>query len=77
MVISGTKLTAREAAVVSKIIEGKGNKEIARDLGCSTKTVELHASNVFRKVGVKSRLELACKVLNANQGDEHRASREL
>jgi DNA-binding NarL/FixJ family response regulator len=62
MIISGTKLTAREAAVVRKITEGKANKEIALELGCSTKTVELHASNAFRKAGVKSRLELACKV---------------
>jgi DNA-binding NarL/FixJ family response regulator len=64
--IWGARLTVREAAVANKIIEGKGNKEIAQDLGCSTKTVELHASNVFRKVGVKSRLELACKVLGAS-----------
>ncbi|MEO7034086.1 MAG: helix-turn-helix transcriptional regulator [Polyangiaceae bacterium] len=61
--VLSAKLTHKEAEVVSKIVERKANKEIAQDLQCSTKTIELHISNLFRKLGVKSRLELACKVL--------------
>lgn len=57
------QLTPREQVVVELILTGKGNKEIANALGCSTKTIEFHATNVFRKVGVDSRLALACKLM--------------
>lgn len=57
------QLTPREHAVVALILAGKGNKEIANALGCSTKTIEFHATNIFRKVGVDSRLALACKLM--------------
>jgi DNA-binding NarL/FixJ family response regulator len=60
-------LTPKEAAVARRIVEGKANKEIAQELGCSTKTIEFHASNLFRKLGVNSRLELACKLLREHQ----------
>jgi DNA-binding NarL/FixJ family response regulator len=45
------------------LVVGKANKEIASALSCSPKTVEFHIKNLFRKVGVSSRLELACRVL--------------
>jgi DNA-binding NarL/FixJ family response regulator len=57
------QLTPREQAVVELILTGKGNKEIASALGCSTKTIEFHTKNVFRKAGVDSRLALACKLM--------------
>lgn len=62
-VLESNGLTLKEVDVARKILEGKGNKEIANELGCSPKTVELHATRLFRKVGVRSRLELACKFL--------------
>jgi DNA-binding NarL/FixJ family response regulator len=55
-------LTRREQAVVEQMMFGKANKEIAEALRCSTKTVEFHATNLFRKLGVTSRLELVCKL---------------
>ena len=52
--------TRREGDVVARIVEGMANKEIAAELKCSTKTVEFHIRNIFRKTSVSSRLELAC-----------------
>jgi DNA-binding NarL/FixJ family response regulator len=38
------------------------NKEIAADLGISENTVKLHASKIFRKLGVTSRAQVASMV---------------
>ena len=47
-------LTPRESQVLSLAAEGLGNKEIARQLGISPKTVEIHRSNLMRKMEVSS-----------------------
>jgi DNA-binding CsgD family transcriptional regulator len=48
-------LTAREAEVLRLLASGKTNREIARSLGLSEKTVARHVSNIFTKTGVPSR----------------------
>jgi DNA-binding NarL/FixJ family response regulator len=52
-------LTPRELEVVSCIVEGCSNKDIARQFSISEETVKRHLSNVFDKTGVSTRLELA------------------
>ncbi len=52
-------LTERERAVLALAIEGLANKEIARQLGISHRTVEIHKARVMRKTGAASLLELA------------------
>jgi DNA-binding CsgD family transcriptional regulator len=54
-------LTMREQEVLGLLSEGRANKEIADALGCSVRTVEFHISNLLRKVGVSSRLELIAR----------------
>jgi DNA-binding CsgD family transcriptional regulator len=54
-------LTAREHEIARLISEGASNPEIAQQLFLSRKTVERHVSNVFKKVGVRNRAELAAK----------------
>ena len=54
-------LTAREQEVLGLLSEGRANKEIADALGCSVRTVEFHISNLLRKVGASSRLELIAR----------------
>ena len=52
-------LTPRELEIVSEIRSGKSNKEIAQRFSISEDTVKRHLSNIFDKLGVSSRLELA------------------
>jgi DNA-binding NarL/FixJ family response regulator len=54
-----SELTSRESEIVSAIREGKSNKEIASKLSISEETVKRHLSNIYAKLGVSSRLELA------------------
>jgi DNA-binding NarL/FixJ family response regulator len=58
---TGTKfgLTARELEIVSAIVDGQGNRDIALTYGISEYTVKHHLTRIFDKVGVFSRLELA------------------
>ena len=50
-------LTERENAILALICEAKSNKVIAYELGISEKTVRNHATNIFEKLGVRSRQE--------------------
>ena len=59
-------LTARELEVVTLITEGCTNKDIARQFGISEETVKRHLTNIFNKLGVGNRLELALFALNHN-----------
>ena len=52
-------LTPREMEIVSEIKAGSSNKEIALTLSISEETVKRHLSNIFEKLHVSSRLELA------------------
>jgi DNA-binding CsgD family transcriptional regulator len=54
----GNELSPREAEVVSLAAEGLHNREIARTLYLSAKTVEGHLSSATKKLGVTSRSEL-------------------
>jgi DNA-binding NarL/FixJ family response regulator len=54
-----SSLTMREADVISAIRAGNSNKEIATKLSISEETVKRHLSNIYAKMGVSSRLELA------------------
>jgi len=53
------RLSAREREVMDRVLEGKPNKLIAHELGISMRTVEVHRSNVFAKMEVRSAVELA------------------
>jgi DNA-binding NarL/FixJ family response regulator len=51
-------LTPQETAVARLVVSGMTNREVAKELMLSTKTVEFHLSNVYLKAGVRSRTEL-------------------
>ncbi len=53
------RLTARELQVTRLIVDGCSNKIIAESMDISEQTVKHHLSNIFDKLGVSTRLELA------------------
>ena len=54
-----TQLTPRERQVLERLVDGKSNKEIARDLDLQEPTVKLHLKTLFRKLGVNNRTQAA------------------
>ena len=60
-------LTARELEVARLVADRRTNPEIAATLFLSQKTVESHLRNIFRKVSVSSRVELARAVERADR----------
>ncbi len=57
-------LTRREIEILGTIVAGLSNKEIAQKFSLSEDTVKHHLTNIFDKVGVSSRLELALFAIN-------------
>lgn len=51
-------LTAREKDVVQAILTGATNKEIARQLDITERTVKAHLSSIFSKLGARDRMHL-------------------
>jgi two-component system nitrate/nitrite response regulator NarL len=59
-------LTPRELEIAGKIAAGLSNKEVGRQFLISERTVKHHLTNIFTKMGVSSRLELAVLVHDRN-----------
>ena len=57
--IAGVELTVREREILSLVVEGLANKQIARRLGISEKTVKGHLTNLFQRIGVADRTQAA------------------
>jgi DNA-binding NarL/FixJ family response regulator len=55
-------LTEREREIVRLIGSGESNKEIARELCITERTVKAHLTGIFRKLGVADRVRLALRV---------------
>ena len=53
------RLTAKELKIVALIVQGYKNKEIATQLGTTEQVIKNYLRNVYDKIGVSDRLELA------------------
>ena len=53
------QLTSREKQIVSLIVSGKQNRQIASDLGVTTGTIKVHVNNILKKAEVHNRTALA------------------
>jgi DNA-binding NarL/FixJ family response regulator len=58
------ELTASELRVANLVAEGRTNREVAAALVVTERTVETHLSHIYRKLGVRSRTELARRRLS-------------
>jgi DNA-binding CsgD family transcriptional regulator/tetratricopeptide (TPR) repeat protein len=52
-------LTTREREIAELVAAGRTNREVAEQLVLSTRTIEAHLRNIYGKLGVRSRVELA------------------
>lgn len=53
------RLTRQELAVARRVVAGMSNRDIASDMAISVKTVQFHIGNVYSKLGVHTRVQLA------------------
>jgi DNA-binding NarL/FixJ family response regulator len=56
-------ITKREKEILSLLLSGKGNKEIAEALDISKRTAEVHRFNLMKKLKVKNLIELSHKAM--------------
>ncbi|GGG29812.1 hypothetical protein GCM10007304_49520 [Rhodococcoides trifolii] len=52
-------LTRRERQILDGVVAGLSNPEIGRELFVSPNTVKFHVGNILRKLGLRSRIEVA------------------
>ena len=64
-------LTIREREIIHLIYLARGTKEIAAMLGIAARTVTNHLQNIFRKLGITNRIDLAIWAM----GEIERAAR--
>jgi DNA-binding NarL/FixJ family response regulator len=62
------QMTAREAEVAEQVAAGYSNKLIAAEAGITERTVKAHLNSIFRKTGIRNRVQLALAISQANEG---------
>lgn len=64
-------LTEREQEVACLVADGASNKEVARQLGVSERTIKDHLSHIFTKLQIHDRVQLALHVHGVDAGPHH------
>ena len=64
--VSLPALSARQRAVLERVLAGKPNRQIAGELAISLKTVEFHRARIMQKFGVRTAAELFRRCLGSN-----------
>jgi DNA-binding CsgD family transcriptional regulator len=57
--LEAQNLSSRERQIARHVLEGKGNAEIGKELFIGLRTVESHLYSIYKKLGVRNRLQLA------------------
>ena len=68
---AGAELTDREREVLRLVAQGRSNKEIARELVVSERTVKGHVSNILGKLGLQDRTQAALYAVRHGLGPEN------
>jgi len=71
---TGLSLTTRQAAVLERLVEGKSNKVIARELAISDMTVKVHVTAILRSLGVATRAQAIVAVRGELSAPRHSAA---
>lgn len=66
--LARSPLTEREREIAGRLLAGRSNREIARDLFLSHQTVKNYVSRIYKKLGVTTRLELMNAALRSAPG---------
>ena len=69
-----SELTRREREIAVLIGAGRANKQIARELQITERTVKSHLTEIFRKLGIADRLKLALRVTGHLQSERERTA---
>ena len=59
-------LSSREEEIFALVAQGRSNKEVARSLKCTERTVKHHMTNIMQKLNVRNRVEAVLKFHRAN-----------
>jgi DNA-binding NarL/FixJ family response regulator len=59
-------LSNREKEVTVLVSKGFSNKEVGQALSLTEKTIKFHLGNIYKKLGVKTRLQLSIKAIRAD-----------
>jgi DNA-binding CsgD family transcriptional regulator len=68
--VTAIKLTPRETSVAKLLLDGADTREILKELVIAPDTLKSHLRNIYRKAGVKNRLEFTMAVLNNVSGPD-------
>jgi two-component system, NarL family, nitrate/nitrite response regulator NarL len=66
----GSKLSAREIAILERIVQGDSNKHVARFFKIAEPTVKAHIKAIFRKIGANNRTQAAIWAMNHRLFDQ-------
>lgn len=58
-----SQFTGKQLRIISLLLEGKSNSQIALQLGVCTRTVEYHLSRIYESLGIGSRGEAIIKLI--------------
>lgn len=64
-----SRLTQRERLVAEAVASGLSNKEVARELDITDRTVKAHLSSAFQKLDVRDRMQLVVKLRTSTERD--------
>jgi len=59
MIADRDKFSPRERDILASLARGESNKEIARSLDLAESTVKIHVQNIFKKLNMTSRVQVA------------------